>query len=164
VFLLTLSITLLASPYARGQRGAQVASADLGYLVERAGTIVRGHVISTKVEPHPQFKNLQTVVVTIFVSKVLKVSAPATYSFRQFLLDTRDAADAGGYHKGSELLLLLNPPSEYGLTSPVGLDQGRFRITRDSKGHAVAVNGRSNLGLFDQLQSTAATRGASLPR
>jgi hypothetical protein len=42
--------------------------------VQRAGTIVRGNVVSATVEPHPQFPNLQTVVVTLSVSKVLKGS------------------------------------------------------------------------------------------
>jgi hypothetical protein len=129
-------------------------------LVQRASTIVRGNVISAKVELHPQFANLQTVVVTIAVSKVLKGTAPATYTFRQFLLEAKDTSDTGGYRKTGELLL-LNPVSQYGLTSPVGMDQGRFRVVRDRHGKGIAVNGRSNIGLFDQLASKAAARGVS---
>lgn len=147
---------------ARAQRGPQTASADLDYLVQRAGTIVRGNVISAKVEPHPQFANLQTVAVSIAVSNVLKGTAPPTYTFRQFLLDASDASDTGGYRKAGELLLLLNPVSQYGLTSPVGMDQGRFRVVRDRQGKAIAINGRSNIGLFDQLTNKAAARGVSL--
>jgi hypothetical protein len=132
--------------------------------VQHAGTILRGHVISANVEPHPQFPNLQTVVVTISVAKVLKGTAATTYTFRQFLWDGRDAADTTGYRKSGELLLLLNPVSSYGLTSPVGLEQGRFRVLRDRLGKASAVNGRSNLGLFDQLPGKAASRGVSFSR
>jgi len=42
-------------------------------------------------------------------------------------------------------LLLLGPTSPYGLTNTVGLEQGRFRILRDKKGEATAVNGRNNI-------------------
>jgi hypothetical protein len=161
---LVLALVLFWSPFTRAQRGAQTASADLGYLVQRAGTIVRGHVVSVTVEPHPQFSNLQTVVVTFSVAKVLKGTAAATYTFRQYLLDARDAVDTGGYRKAGELLLLLNPVSQYGLTSPVGQEQGRFRVIRDRKGNATAINGRSNIGLFEQLPSKAADRGVNFSR
>jgi len=127
-----------------------------------AGTIVRGHVVSAVVEPHPQFSNLQTVVVTFSVSKVLKGDAPPVFTFRQFVWDVLDVTSAAGYRKSSELLLLLNPNSSYGLTSPVGLEQGRFRIVRDAKGNAFAENGRHNAGLFDQLEAKASAQGATL--
>jgi len=115
------------------------------------------------VEPHPQFSNLQTVVVTISVAKVLKGESPHLFTFRQFIWDARDVTTAGGYRKSSELLLFLNPNSSYGLTSPVGLEQGLFRVTRDTKGNAAAINGRGNAGLFNQLQSKASSYGATLP-
>jgi hypothetical protein len=49
-------------------------------------------------------------------------------------------------------LLLMNKPSRYGLTSPTGLEQGRFRIHRDAGGSTFAVNGRGNVGLFSNVQ------------
>jgi hypothetical protein len=158
VLTLISSVVLFDSP-ALAQHGAQTAPADLGDMVQGAGTILRGHVISATVETHPQFRNLQTVVVTISVLKVLKGEAANTYTFRQFVWDARDVGDAAGYRKSGELLLFLNPVSPYGLTSPVGLDQGRFRILRDPKGKAFALNGRDNFGLFGQVLSKAASRG-----
>jgi hypothetical protein len=144
---------------ASAQLRAQTAPADLDQLVHNAATILRGNVISAAIEPHPQFSNIQTVVVTISVSRVLKGEPSTTYTFRQFVWDIRDTADAAGYRKAGELLLFLNPNSPYGLTSPVGLDQGRFRVMRDPRGKAFAVNGRANFGLFNQLSSKAASRG-----
>jgi hypothetical protein len=146
-----------------GQRGAQTVSADLNQLVDAAAVIVRGHVVSAISEPHPQFSNLQTVLVTLSVAKVLKGEAPATYTFRQFVWDYRDVADKAGYSKSSEVLLFLNPVSPYGLTSPVGLEQGRFRVFRDAKGKAFVLNGRANVGLFDQVLEKASARGITLP-
>lgn len=83
---------------------------------------MRGHVVSARVEPHPEFQNLRTVVVTFQVEEVLKGQADETVTFRQFIWDIRDRYNAAGYRKGQYLLLLMTKPSPYGLSSPVGLD------------------------------------------
>jgi hypothetical protein len=144
------------------QSRATVAQVNLNQLVDNAQTIVRGSIVSAVVEPHPQFANLQTVVVTISVAKTLKGQAGATLTFRQFVWETNDLRNGGGYHKSEEILLFLNPTSPYGLTSPVGMDQGHFRIFRDNKGNRTAANGRGNVGLFSEVVSTSASRGAML--
>jgi hypothetical protein len=118
-------------------------------MVSRAQTILRGHVASAKVEPHPQFSDLQTVVVTLKVDRVLKGTAASTYTFRQYIWDFRDTSDAAGYRKADELLLFLNPTSQYGLSSPVGMEQGRFRVQRDARGNVSVLNGHGNAGLFN---------------
>jgi hypothetical protein len=146
------------------QTGAETAPADLDQMVHNAAIVLRGHVVSAAMEPHPQFPNLQTVVVTIAVEKVMKGQAPSTYSFRQFVWNPREPSVSGDYRKSTELLLFLNPVSTYGLTSPVGLDQGRFRVVRDSKGQSYAINGRSNIGLFSEVVSKASARGLALSR
>jgi hypothetical protein len=46
---------------------------------------------------------------------------------------------------------LLNPPTQYGLVSPTGIEQGRFRIVTDKQGRKTAVNGYGNAGLFDRI-------------
>ncbi len=131
-------------------------------MSQEAATIVRGHIISAKVEPHPQFKNLTTVVVRMSVDSTLKGTPSRTLEFRQYIWDIRDQFDAAGYAKGQELLLMLGPVSKYGLTSPVGLEQGRFAITRDRSGKAKAVNGAANFGLFDQVAQRAKQQGVQL--
>jgi hypothetical protein len=155
----SLFCALFIAASAFAQVGANTAPADLDRLVQGAQFIVRGHVISARVEPHPLFPNLQTVVVTLSVARVLKGEASSTMTFRQFLLDVRDVPVFAGYKGAGELLLFLNPVSPYGLTSPVGLEQGRFRILRDAKGNRFALNGRGNFGLFDQVASKASSRG-----
>ncbi|OLB92281.1 MAG: hypothetical protein AUI02_08375 [Acidobacteria bacterium 13_2_20CM_2_57_12] len=153
----------LASP-GHPQDGAYSAPADLDTLVQNAQTVVRGQVTSARLEPHPQFSNLQTVVVTLTVGKVLKGEATSTLTFRQYLWDDRDLPVFAGYKGAGELLLFLNPISPYGLTSPVGLEQGRFRILRDAKGNRYALNGRGNVGLFSQVASKASARGLTLSK
>lgn len=147
---LVIAAVSLPVPLA-AQRGARVEARNLGELVSQSATIVRGSVVSAKVERHPELSNLSTVAVTIRVSETLKGEARESFTFRQFIWDIRDRYDAGGYRKGQELLLLMNPSTRYGLTSPAGLEQGRFRITRDGAGREVVANGLGNVGLFNGL-------------
>jgi hypothetical protein len=147
---------------ARAQRGARTVLRGLDQLTQEADVIVRGSVSSARVEPHPLLNNLTTVVVTFQVDETLKGAPRKTLQFRQYIWDIRDRLDAASYHKGEELLLLLNAPSAYGLRSPVGLEQGRFHITRNLSGKAFAVNGRGNVGLFDSTQDRAQAKGIRL--
>jgi hypothetical protein len=145
-----------------GQRAALTVPQALDQMAQEAEIIFRGVVTSTKVEPHPRLANLMTVVVSMNVSEVVKGSPRKSIVFRQYVWDLRDQLDAGQYRKGQELLLLLRPVSEYGLTSPSGLEQGRFRILRDAKGNATVLNGRGNMGLFQSVEARAQARGITL--
>lgn len=124
---------------------------NLAQLADRADLIIRGQVLTAKSEPHPQLRGLQTIVVTLRVSERLKGDSPDIYTFRQYVWDIRDRFNTAGYRKGQHLLLLMNKPSRLGLTSPVGLEQGRFTIRRDATGTTFAVNGRGNVGLFTKV-------------
>ncbi|MFQ5694710.1 MAG: hypothetical protein ACE5HB_01840 [Terriglobia bacterium] len=144
-----IAVILLTLPLAaNAQRGAMVLHQNLAQMVKQASYIVRGRVVSARVEQHPQFENLATVVVTLRVEETLKGQVGETYTFRQYIWDIRDRFNAAGYRKGQHLLLLLRKPSEYGLSSPIGLSQGRFRIRTDAEGNLHAVNGAGNLGLL----------------
>ncbi len=154
-FLLLILCAALLPVSAFAQRNARTVPRSLDQMVQQAETIVHGYVVSAKVEPHPELKNLTTVLVSMNVETMLKGKQQKSLQFRQYIWDVRDKLDAAQYRKGQELLLLLGPVSQYGLTSPVGLEQGRFRITHDSTGHAVAVNGRGNLALFNSTEQRA---------
>jgi len=144
------------------QQGAATLTRSLDQLTEEAAVIVHGYVVSTKVEPHPKLKNLMTDVVSLRVVETYKGQPQKNLVFRQYVWDFRARVGGVEYHKGQELLLLLRPVSEYGLTSPVGLEQGRFQISRDRKGQMVAVNGRGNFGLFNSVEQRALKRGMQL--
>ena len=150
-----LGLLLSSSIASFAQRGVYVAPRDIASLSRQAGVIVRGHVISARVEKHPQFESLMTVVVTLKPEKVLKGKPGAVYTFRQYIWDVRDRYDAAGYKKGQELLLLMLPVNENGLTSPAGMQQGRFRIERTKEGAARALNGMGNVGLFRGVSQKA---------
>lgn len=158
--LLVLAACLAAAP-ALAQRGAMTVPRNLDQLTDRATNIVRGTVVSARVEKHPELTNLDTVVVTLHVTETLKGDARGTFTFRQYIWDIRDRWDAAGYRMGQDLLLLLNAPTPYGLTSPVGIEQGRFRIQPDGRGGLVALNGTGNARLFAGLEG-AAKQGIAL--
>ncbi len=158
---IVLAALLLAAP-AFAQRGALTVPRSLEQMSERAADIVRGTVVSARVEKHPELSNLDTVVVTLRVRETLKGEARGTFTFRQYIWDIRDRWDAAGYRKGQDLLLVLNAPTRYGLTSPVGIEQGRFRIQRDRNGGFVALNGTGNLHLLDGVAEAAAKDGIAL--
>lgn len=158
---LSCLILLWGALTASAQHSALAAQRSLDVLADRAETIVRGRVIGAKLEPHPQFKNLMTLAVTMQVESVLKGSAAKTFTFRQYVWDVRSKY-TNNYKKGQEILLLLNKTSEYGLTSPAGMEQGRFEITRGPDGKAMALNGVGNVGLFKDVQQSAAKKGITL--
>ena len=154
------ALFLVAPAFA--QRGAMTVPRSLEQMTSRAANILRGTVVSARVEKHPELTNLDTVVVTLRVRESLKGDAGDTFTFRQYIWDIRDRWDAAGYRKGQDLLLVLNASTRYGLTSPVGIEQGRFRIERDSGGGFVALNGTGNLHLFDGVATAAARDGVAL--
>jgi hypothetical protein len=141
-------VPLLVATSSLAQRGAVVHPADLAELTDRAQTIIRARVVSARLEPHPQFKDLQTVVLTLAVKEAYKGNPSSTMTIRQFVWDIRDKMDSMGYRKGQEYILFLNPTTRYGLTSTTGLDQGRFRISTDSAGNEVVANSAGNYGLL----------------
>lgn len=151
----------LAAP-ATAQRGALTQPRNLAQLEEQSATILRGRVVSAFVEPHPQYAHIHTVLVTLHVEESLKGAPGTTYTFRQFIWDARDRFDSAGYRKGQHLLLLMNSATPLGLTSPAGIEQGRFRILRDAAGREVAVNGAANRGLFRDLASQLTKKGIRL--
>ncbi|MBV9075420.1 MAG: hypothetical protein JOZ10_17480 [Acidobacteria bacterium] len=157
-----IAVITFGSTVALCQRGALTTLRPIDELTQEATLIVHGSVISAKVEPHPQFHNLMTVLVTMHVVDTLKGKEQPTIQFRQYIWDIRDQLDAAQYAKNEELVLLLGAVSPYGLRSPVGLEQGRFRVTRDRQGKALAANGTGNLRLFDAVNRRAIARGIKL--
>jgi hypothetical protein len=159
---LLVAAACLATAPAFAQRGAITLPRNLEQMVASSADIVRGTVLSARVEKHPELASLNTLVVTLKVRETLKGGARGTYTFRQYLWDLRDFRDAAGYYKGQEYVLLMNAPSRYGLTSPSGMEQGRFRVTRDARGQAIAMNGRGNALLLHGVATELAKSGAAL--
>ncbi len=152
-FLLVLS----AAGSLQAQRGAVTLARNIIQLTDRADVVVHGRVVYAHVEPHPQYRNLNSVVVTVAVEEVLKGAADKTLTFRQFVWDSRDHADSAGYRVGDEIVLFLNQATAAGFSSPVGLEQGRFRVFYGPQGEPMVVNGVNNYALFQGTQAWSAS-------
>lgn len=137
------------------QRGFLVKAVNLAEMETEAAIILKGRITDVRVEPHPEFNNLRTAVITVQVQKVFKGELVTTYTWREYLQDIRDNASNLMYKPGQEYLLLLIRPSRYGLSSPAGQSQGVFRVRRDAQGNQFVVNGRNNVGLFKDMEVQA---------
>lgn len=124
---LLFSVLCLA-PLSVGQHTAMSRQVTLSELTQEAGRIVHGNVVSSRIEAHPKYKNLKTVVVTMQVRDTLKGKAEKQFSFRQFVFGWGRSA---GYAKGREVVLFLRPVNEEGVTAPAGGDQGIVQVERE---------------------------------
>lgn len=135
---------------------------NLTDLVQRADIIVQGRVTEVRYEGLPGYPHISTVRVTLAVERMLRGPAGKQYTFREYLLPANRARGKRGYAAGQRLLLFLPEPSRYGLSSPLGGEQGRFRIQPDQRGNTVVANEFGNLGLFNRVAESAAQAGLSL--
>ena len=135
---------------------------NLAYLARRAGVVVQGRVVNVRYEGLPGYPNIPTVVVTVQVERMLRGPEGAQYTFRQWLLGREMYRGKGSYTVGQRLMLFLPSPSQYGLSSPLGHEQGRFKIVPDARGQETIANGYGNAGLFKGVADNAAENGAPL--
>jgi len=145
------------------QSNAITLSRNLGQLVDESQIVLQGWITSVALEPHPQLKNLATVVVTLQVEEALKGAAVKTYTFSQAVIDKHDVQEKMGYRVGQHLLLILIKSNSYGLSSTAGMEQGRFRISAGGPGKLLATNGYGNAGLFRGLDSQLQSKGLRVP-
>lgn len=135
---------------------------NLANLVQGADIIVQGRVTEVRYEGLPGYPHISTARVTLEVERMLRGPAGKQYTFREFLLPANRARGKRGYAVGQRLLLFLPEPSQYGLSSPLGGEQGRFRIQPDQRGNVVVANEFGNLGLFHNVAESAAQSSLSL--
>jgi hypothetical protein len=159
-YFITLSFIFPALP-----SRAQVLTlpVNLTYLSQRADIIVQGSVTDVRYENHPEFANIPTIKVTLKVEDMLRGPSGRTYTFREALIGVKAGSTKRGYKVGQRLMLFLPSPSKYGFSSPVGIEQGRFHITRlPATGEETIANEIGNAGLFKDVESTAFLAGIRL--
>jgi hypothetical protein len=144
-----------SAPPARAQMTPLTAPMNLARLVDESENVVLARVTAVRVEPHPQYQNLNTVVVTLEVSESLKGSPAKELVFRQYNPDIIESKSTLGYRVGEEIVLMLRKPSAEGFTSPVGFEQGRFLVERDPAGNRTVRNSMDNAALFDGIDAAS---------
>ncbi len=135
---------------------------NLATLARRAAFILQGRVIEARYEAHPDYAHVPTVVVTLEVERVWRGAVGRRYTFRQFVPSPRVPVGKHGYGLGDRLVLFLPAPSQYGLSTPLGGEQGRFHVFRDLSGNSLVANEFNNAGLFRNFQEETAREGVSL--
>jgi hypothetical protein len=140
----------------------RVKQVNLAYLTQRAHVIVQGHVTEVVQETLPQYPNLYTIRVTLSVDDMMRGPVGKTYTFREISLGLRTKEGKKSYQTGQHLLLFLPSPSQYGLSSPIGIEQGRFHISQNSSGSSLVSNETGNIGLFNNVATAVSSAGRTL--
>ncbi len=140
---------------------------SLSQMTAQAGRIVVGHVLSSVDHsiPAPGGGSIPITQYTISVSDTLKGKHAKTIVVRHvrmenklFIVGKGKGASAKSefpsYKADEDVVLFLTAESALGLSSPVGLTQGVFRVTKDVEGKPVSlVNGLGNAGLLEGMSS-----------
>ena len=135
---------------------------NLEELTRKAGTIVVGRCTAVEQVGHPRHRTPMTKV-TIRVDRSLKGRSGKTLIFRMASQAGSGASDSGAvgvprFRPDEDLILFLYPESRSGLTSPVGLGQGKFTRVKGKDGREIAVNEFSNRPLFRDFSPGAAKK------
>jgi len=135
---------------------------NLAYLAQRADVIVQGRVTGVRYEGLPGYPHIPTVLVTLEVERMSRGPEGRAYTFREWIPSRREMGGKRGYQVGQRLMLFMLSPSQYGLSGPIGREQGRFHIVRDVRGSERIANEFGNAGLFRNVSVAAEKAGASL--
>jgi hypothetical protein len=157
---MALAVVLLAVSPLRAQ--VMALPVNLSYLAQRADIIVQGRVTEVRYESLPGYSNIPSVEVTLSVEKMVRGPAGGTYTFREILFGPQAKSGKQGYLVGQRLFLFLPAPSQYGLSSPIGMEQGRFHIAREPSGSEMVANELGNAGLFKNVEQDTNKAGTQL--
>ncbi len=161
---------LLALPAA----ATTVLQMNLEQMVQRADSIFRGAVLDvTEGTVHAGGADLPTVTYRLRVDETFRGEFPTVKGARLAEVTMlgsvkrapgspmRNLAAVPGLprlERGHDYLLIVTRPSQAGLSAPVGLAQGAFRIATDLK-EETATNGAGNVGLFRGMAGPTSAAG-----
>ncbi len=145
---------------------SQVRPVDLEQMTHRAARIFEGRCTGSRVEFDTSLKR-EVVVSTFRVHRWVKGADGSVVTVRMLAgapgSAGSEAAGLPSFRPGDEAVLFLYGESTLGLTSPVGLGQGRFRIFRDKQGRRLALNDFGNRNLNLQGAPAGGERGRVVP-
>ncbi len=160
--------------------GTTLEHFSLGQMVHRAAKIFRGTVLdAVPGTVQAGGGEIPTITYTILVDEAFKGTFEEVKGQRitkiQMLgkLPPRQVGDVVRYsplpdlpilNAGSDYLLFATAPSAIGLSTTLGLAQGRFELLKKTEDDIQAVNGFNNLGLFKSTRTESfAIGGPQLP-
>ncbi len=156
VVLCTLSLSLSISV------ASTVRPVNLEQMSDRAATIFSGRCIDVSYGRHPTL-GIEVTLATFEVDRAIKGEVGDTVTVTLFggKATGGNATTVIGrpsFAVGEELVLFLYGESSVGLSSPVGLGQGKFNVFTDKQGNKIAVNEFGNKNLFQGMSVEAKDR------
>jgi len=151
VFTSLLGSSLLAS---------QVRLVNLEQMTQRATRIFSGRCIQTSIEYDAALGRNLTAA-TFRVQRTVKGVSETIVTVRMLSdggATNNSPAGVPVFHRGEEVVLFLYGESSLGLSSTVGLGQGRFSVLTDKQGRRVALNAVGNRNLMRELRPAARER------
>lgn len=148
-----------------------VLQLNLEQLTALSEKVFSGQCVSVVSEKDASGRPVETV--TFRVDKMLKGEPSDTVTFRQLSagaegVSAKNTAVQGvfrelpRYQKGEEEVIFLSEEGEWGLTAPIGLSQGKFKVTTSSDGQKFVANGLANRGLFMGWKKSPAFQKAAV--
>lgn len=158
-WVLVLFCSLAILPPTPLLHASQVRLVDLEQMTQRAARIFSGRCIASRVE-HDAALGGNVTVATFRVQRAIKGVSGSTVSVRMLAAPSAADEPAGvpSFREGEEVVLFLYGESATGLSAPVGLGQGRFRIFDDKQGRRLALNDFGNSKLMTGLRAEARAR------
>lgn len=153
-----VAVLAMVAVLAPATLASRVRPVNLEEMTDRAGRIVQGDCTAVEIVHDPEL-GVDVARVSLRVERSLKGEAAETLTFRMLT----EATGLPRFVEGERVILFLYGETESGLTSPVGLGQGKFTIVEDKQGGEVALNGFGNRMLFQRLSSDALTRMGEQP-
>jgi hypothetical protein len=150
---LSVATLLAATALPPPAHASRVRPVNLEQMTARAGRIVQGECTAVEVERDTELQ-CDVASVTLRVEQTLKGDTAETLTFRMLA----GRAELPAFAEGERVILFLYHESRSGLTSPIGLGQGKFTIVTDKQGGKLALNGFGNTTLFNELSPDALTR------
>jgi hypothetical protein len=132
----------------------QVRPVNLEELTAHAATIFAGRCLEVEVIDDAGLGR-ETTVATFDVERAVKGATGSTVTLKTIGGDDGASAGVPRFRPGDEVVLFLYGESSLGLSSPVGLGQGRFTVFTDKQGTRLAVNDFGNRNLFLALSPSA---------
>lgn len=144
-FIVPVLLVLFGAATAPASHATCVVDVGLADMVDHAGAIFDGVCIERRVNPGAR----PTTTYTFRVLRGLKGADEDRFTFSMAGTPGREGySGLPSFRVGERALVALYPVGPKGLTSPVGLDQGSFRIYPGVSGEPLAANGRHNRGLL----------------
>ena len=160
-----LACALLSFSLAHASR---VRPINIEEMSQRADRIFLGRCVGVRAELDPDLGQMVTYA-TFVTHRAVKGSAHGKVTIKLLGDQVEDGSPVRGiegvprFREGEEVVLFLYGDSGRGLTSPVGLGQGKFVVFEDKLGKRQALNALGNETLFRNLSPGARKKLGELP-